>query len=177
VPTLGQFKIALTQRNTTTRAARFDFGHELELLDLRVTGVHDNTEFQISPVLAGASDTQLVGGDTLRVDYTLRAQTVPHDDYTIFAHLLSADGKIVSQRDAPPRNGTYSTSFWDAGEEVNDQFVLRIPVTEAAGDYQIEFGLYRAADGVRLPVSGADYNSWRARGDHLLLAPVPIAKQ
>ncbi len=71
------------------------------------------------------------------------------EDFTIFAHLLTADGVQIGQGDSQPFDGDYPTSVWRAGETFVEE--RSIPVTAPAGA-KLALGLYRLADGTRLPV-------------------------
>jgi hypothetical protein len=77
------------------------------------------------------------------------------EDYTVFLHLLDAQGTLIGQGDGPPFHGDYPTSGWSPGEELVDtHFVLPVESAPApdvpAGAYLL-VGLYRPEDGVRLP--------------------------
>jgi len=91
----------------------------------------------------------------VRLDW--RALKAMDEDYTVFVHLVDANGKTVAQKDDQPQHGVYPTSFWDAGETVADAYAVEIPRDLAAGDYRLWVGVYRASDGSRLPVNGSDY--------------------
>jgi hypothetical protein len=84
-------------------------------------------------------------------------------DYTVFVHVLDAEGIIVAQKDQQPMGGANPTSLWGEGEQVIDRYSLLVPPTAA----RIELGLYRADSGARLGVM--DENG-RALGDHLVLS-------
>ena len=73
------------------------------------------------------------------------------DDYTLFLHLLDADGAIAQQFDAPPTGGWYPTAYWQPGEIVYDEHLLAFSPTLAPGQYRLVAGLYRA-DGSRLAI-------------------------
>ena len=77
-------------------------------------------------------------------------------DYTAFVHILDASGKVVAQRDASPRNGTYPTSIWDVGEIVTDEYVLIVP-PDARAPFIIEIGLYEQPSLKRVPVNNSDH--------------------
>lgn len=70
-------------------------------------------------------------------------------DYTVFVHLLDADGQIVQQWDAPPVDGWYPTSYWRPGEVVLDEHDLVLSPDLVPDSYRLIMGLYRA-DGTRL---------------------------
>src|SRR5437867_460538 len=78
----------------------------------------------------------------------------PVRDYTAFVHVLDAQNQIVAQEDSPPRQGSYPTSLWDAGEVVDDPHPLSFG---SALGQQLEIGLYTVPDLRRLPTeSGGD---------------------
>jgi 4-amino-4-deoxy-L-arabinose transferase-like glycosyltransferase len=94
----------------------------------------------------------------------------PSTDYTVFVHLVDANGKVVTQVDAQPRGGAYSTSLWDASEIIADAYDLQVPADLAPGSYRVEIGLYEYPSLTRLPAVDAKGNSL---GDHWVL-PDPI---
>jgi hypothetical protein len=115
-------------------------------------------KFGDSIVLAGFSSAkQVAAGSTLNLRLYWRALSAIDEDYTVFAHLIDANGKISAQKDDQPQRGAYPTSFWDPGETIADEYALAVPRDAAPGEYQIRIGIYRASDGARLPVGGSDY--------------------
>ncbi len=82
----------------------------------------------------------------LEVELNWRAIGQPERDLTVFVHLLAADGKLVTQDDRQPRDGSYPTSIWSAGEQIRDRHVISAP----PGLYRIVVGLYDPANGARL---------------------------
>jgi hypothetical protein len=73
-------------------------------------------------------------------------------EYTVFAHLLDSQGRLIVGQDNPPRRGTLPTAQWQPGRYVADPYELRLPPDAPAGPYQFEVGMYDEA-GRRLPVS------------------------
>jgi hypothetical protein len=71
-------------------------------------------------------------------------------DYTVFVHVLNADGEIIAQVDQQPQAGNSPTSLWDVGEQIRDDYLLTL--SSPAANYRIEVGLYRADTGERLSV-------------------------
>jgi hypothetical protein len=70
-------------------------------------------------------------------------------DYTVFVHLLAADGSLVGQVDRMPQGGVYPTSLWAAGEVVPDR--MQIPRVGAAPDGPLfRVGMYLLASGEQL---------------------------
>jgi hypothetical protein len=92
-------------------------------------------------------------GDTISVALVWQSLHVPIADYTVFVHVRDARGHVVAQADSPPQSGAYPTSFWDAGETIVDDHVLRLPDDLPAGDYTVVVGLYRLDTGERLLIT------------------------
>jgi hypothetical protein len=109
------------------------FGDEIELLS-----------YEIASPEAPAEDGPLV------VNLQWRALRLPAADYTVFVHLMDAEGAIVAQHDGQPRGGALPTSVWDSGEVVVDEHILTLPADLSAGDYWLRVGLYLLETGQRL---------------------------
>jgi hypothetical protein len=77
-------------------------------------------------------------------------------DYTVFNHLVNAEGNIWGQKDNPPVDGFYPTTQWQKGEIVRDQYNLVISPDAPPGEYWIEVGMYLAETGERLEVRGEE---------------------
>ncbi|MFN8533904.1 MAG: hypothetical protein U0556_10175 [Dehalococcoidia bacterium] len=89
-------------------------------------------------------------GDTLLLVWEARRD--PERDYTVFVHLLDGSGRLIAQRDSPPRSGGYPTSLWSVGERIAD----RVPLPDAPGVRTVRVGLYDPATGVRLRTPTGD---------------------
>jgi uncharacterized membrane protein len=73
-------------------------------------------------------------------------------DFTVFAHLVGTDERIVAQHDGQPDEGRHPTSHWVEGEIIEDEHVL-VPATGyGPGDYSLFAGMYDLESGERLPV-------------------------
>jgi 4-amino-4-deoxy-L-arabinose transferase-like glycosyltransferase len=92
--------------------------------------------------------------EDLAVALHWRCLQPPNADYTVFVHLLDADGRVVAQHDSQPKGGAYPTSVWDVGEVVEDVHVLSLPPDLVPGRYWLRVGLYLLETGERLPVEG-----------------------
>ncbi len=75
-------------------------------------------------------------------------------DYTIFVHLLGADGDLLAQYDGPPLGGVYPTSRWVAGDMFTQRIALPLPPDGRPGTYELLVGMYTYPDIRRLPVVG-----------------------
>ncbi|MCL4266555.1 MAG: hypothetical protein KJ069_25395 [Anaerolineae bacterium] len=99
--------------------------------------------------------TQVMAGEAISL--TLYWQGVGENvpvAYTVFAHLLAADGRLIGQHDAPPTNGARLTTGWITGEYITDPHAITFREPDYTGPAQIAVGLYDPATGIRLPLVG-----------------------
>jgi hypothetical protein len=68
-------------------------------------------------------------------------------DYTVFVHLLDAEGNIVAQGDSPPVQGHYPTTIWAVGEIVRDEHPLVGPPEAIVHGVRFAVGWYSAQEG------------------------------
>ena len=89
---------------------------------------------------------QVKPGDVISV--ALRWQPVAHltQRYTVFLHLLDGQGNRVAGHDSEPRAGLNPTTGWQAGDVIEDQIGLTIPLDLPPGDYQLVLGVYPTGD-------------------------------
>jgi hypothetical protein len=90
--------------------------------------------------------------------------------YKVFVHLVdSSTGNVVVQSDSVPRQWTYPTHWWEAGEMVED--LMKLPLEGIpSSDYILEVGVYDQDTGVRLEAYAE--GGEQAIGDTLLLTEV-----
>jgi 4-amino-4-deoxy-L-arabinose transferase-like glycosyltransferase len=93
-------------------------------------------------------------GGLLRLTLYWRALSEMETSYTVFVHLLDDRNRIIGQRDSIPGNGALPTTGWATGEVITDTYEVPIPGNVPAGKYLLEVGMYDAATGKRLDVSG-----------------------
>jgi hypothetical protein len=86
-------------------------------------------------------------GQPLQLKLFWKALAPPTAHYTLFAHLLGADGNRYAQADLP-----YPIDRWDADEYLTTEIMVPLPAELAAGKYQLVIGLYDPATGHRLPL-------------------------
>jgi hypothetical protein len=91
--------------------------------------------------------------------------------YTVFVHLVDADGRIWSQSDSLPRGGDFPTDAWFPGDVIVDPYSILVPVDAPPGDYQLVAGMYEPTTGKRLPVFDAEGTSL---GDRASVARVTV---
>ncbi|MCG3206819.1 MAG: hypothetical protein FOGNACKC_00418 [Anaerolineae bacterium] len=90
------------------------------------------------------------------------------DEAIIFVHLVDGQGQLVAQNDALPRQGAYPTAWWQPGDVIEDGHPLALPPELSPGAYQLLVGLYRPADGTRLPLATG--------GDSLSLGQLEVGR-
>lgn len=81
-------------------------------------------------------------GQMLNVTLAWGARTAPGADYKYFVHLLNpADESVPLQVDTAPRNFTYATALWAAGEVVTDTISFDLSLAPP-GNYVLAIGWY-----------------------------------
>jgi 4-amino-4-deoxy-L-arabinose transferase-like glycosyltransferase len=70
--------------------------------------------------------------------------------YTVFAQLVTMDGRVIAQSDALPAGGARPTTGWRAGEYITDAHVLPFHDDASPGTASLIVGMYDARTGERL---------------------------
>ncbi len=94
---------------------------------------------------------------------------LPHD-YTLFVHVLTAEGQQVAAADAPPLQGDWPTTLWPVGVPVADARSMALLPNLPPGRLTLRLGWYDPASGVRLPAYASTGARWP---DEAVLLPVP----
>jgi hypothetical protein len=97
----------------------------------------------------------IVPGTTLTINLTYETWQGGNPQGVGFVHLFDSRGQRVAQDDHIPLHGNYPTDLWAAGECVNDQFVLQVPIT-ATGTLSAMTGFYSPVDGQRFHTGTQD---------------------
>jgi hypothetical protein len=103
-----------------------------------------------------------------KVPLTLYWQAMGTDNqqsYTVFAHILDENGRLIGQHDSIPVNGGRPTTGWVADEYVIDLHEMIFRELDYSGQAKIEVGLYDPATGRRL---------LRPNGQDHLILPVEL---
>lgn len=152
---LGPLRVSVTERNFTVpdveRPYPAIFGNEIELLGYNLTQLDETDQYQL--------------------DLIWQAQTEPSNNYTVFVHLLQADGSCnpcLWQQDVMPQQNQYPTGRWLPDEVVTDSYQIILPPEIQSGSYPLEIGLYIAETGQRLQVVQPD----QSESDALYLDPI-----
>ena len=70
--------------------------------------------------------------------------------YTVFAHLVDDQGRLIAQHDSPPDGGLKSTTAWLKGEVIDDRLTIALPPGVSLENCHLEIGLYDPVTGRRL---------------------------
>ncbi len=101
-----------------------------------------------------ATPDELLPGEQATVRVAWRADQPPPVDYSVFVHLVDADGLIAAQNDTMPGGGLYPTSQWQPGETRAEAYTVTVPHTAFTPNHgRWAVGLYDAATGQRLSVT------------------------
>ena len=126
------------------------------------------------PVGRGTDVVATIGqGERLRIRLRWRALGDVDEDYAVFTHLLDSRHQMLAQDDEWPHRGFYPTTLWLPGEEVLDEYVIRVPETAPLGRYDLSVGLYRRADQRRLRLAGATSGADRLSLGFVKIVPRP----
>ncbi|MGD9049979.1 MAG: hypothetical protein PVF77_18140, partial [Anaerolineae bacterium] len=105
----------------------------------------------------------------LRLDW--QALSPLANTYTLFVHLVGANGMGYAQADGLPLGGLYPMHLWQPGMRYPDPWTLDLPPELPPGRYRIEAGLYDLATGDRLAVTEGP---GQGTGDTLILDYVTV---
>ncbi|MGW8318865.1 MAG: glycosyltransferase family 39 protein [Candidatus Promineifilaceae bacterium] len=108
--------------------------------------------------LLGPSPVPLAPGSVVELTLVWRSLSEIADNYTVFSHMLSQDGRLITQHDGVPAQGTRPTSSWQPDERIVDKHNLLVPEDVASGTGTLVVGLYRPENVERQIFSnGLDY--------------------
>jgi hypothetical protein len=165
LPVTGDDQVVLARIQTTQRPHSFTPPSPQQRSDVRFGDSARLVGFDLS------SGRSVRAGQTLTLVLTWEALATFDRQYSVFVHLVDAEGRIAGQRDQVPGGGAFPTTSWLPGEYLADTYAIPINPDTPPGEYWIEVGLYNPLDGARLPVVRADGQS---SGDRLLITEVPI---
>jgi hypothetical protein len=100
----------------------------------------------------GVSPHRLRTGDRFKLSLLWRAVGKMEDDYTVFTHLLDAEGHFLGQHDSQPQGGQAPTSTWHQGEVIRDEHDLTVSSNVSADVGYIVVGVYSLPTMERLPL-------------------------
>lgn len=128
--------VAMVQVGTPRPAVplRADFGGTLALVDASIDG-------------------QPAPGEPLGLRLIWESLARTATSYTVFVHVVAADGTVVAQADSPPQEGFAATNLLLPRQQAEETRSVPLPAGLAPGAYAVRLGLYDPATQTRLPVS------------------------
>ena len=118
------------------------------------------------------SEETIEPGETLTVVLYWESDGHIERDYHVFTHILSEQGKLVSQHDGLTLNGVRSMTGWRDGEIVEDIHQIPFDTSVQLGEYKLYIGMYDFESMVRLPVY--QVSDQRAGEDRILLTTIRV---
>ncbi|MCA9919595.1 MAG: glycosyltransferase family 39 protein, partial [Anaerolineales bacterium] len=103
-----------------------------------------------------STNLTLAPNDNLTVTLVWQANQSPPADWTVFVHLIGADGQLVAQQDNAPLFGTRPTRSWQPGEQLIDRYELIVPADTPAQTAQLLVGMYDPVTGERQAFGGEE---------------------
>jgi mannosyltransferase len=129
-------------------------------IDLVGYGLDPEGECRLQGTQNGQPELAVQGACRLHLTLYWQDLDLVDADYTVFVHLLGADGRIVDQQDGQPQGGTFPTTAWFPGDTIADEYSLAVPPDAAPGEYGLEVGMYLLETGVRLAAYDATDQRW-----------------
>ncbi len=134
----GRLRAYSPQKADSSAATPFAiYGDSIQLIDC-----------QLPPCIDPEGDL------TIRLQW--RCQQPLGQSYSVFVHLVDAQGEIIAQSDGLPRGGSYPTDIWAPGDLVVEERKLTLPTNGGTPPYYIRVGLYMLDTMQRLPASTLD---------------------
>ena len=110
-------------------------------------------------------------GQALVVIFTWRISAVIDKDYSIFAHLVDANDKIIAQQDTLLASAGDTVTHWHPMRSYVDAIVLPIEAGTTPGTYRLEIGLYDATTLERLLIEDRSGQPGR---DTIVIEPIEV---
>ena len=93
-----------------------------------------------------AQPTTVEAGESTELSYDFEVLSKPEPGWSLFVHVIGPAGQLVNA-DHVPVGGGYPIDQWQQGEFIRDRQWVRVPVTAAAGRYEVVLGLWSANRG------------------------------
>jgi len=132
--------ISIEGREHHFAAPQIRFPQQADIAHLAVLLGYDLERVRVEP------------GGVLHLTLYWRALKSMKTSYTVFTHLLDAEGHVWGQCDSVPCGGACPTTSWLEGEVISDEYDILVGADAPAGEYQVEIGLYDPQTMRRLPV-------------------------
>jgi hypothetical protein len=138
-PLTGEIPVELdtsTARRWSELPSQADFGTVASLLGVAAAPVADNQ-----------------GMTSVSITLTWRSLATSPPNTVAFVHIVDAAGRLIAQRDDPPRHDKYPMWAWRKNEIIPEVRVIDIPSGTPAGEYRVLIGMYDPRTQDRLPLA------------------------
>jgi hypothetical protein len=125
-------------------------------IDAKAIALSDATGTALPQRVNFGDTVELSHIDVSRGLMTWRCLRTPDRDYTLFVHVLDAQGKLIWQSDGQPLGGRYPTRLWDANDVIEETREINLQNAQ-----RVLIGWYDAQTGERLPAMKADGTRWQ----------------
>ena len=116
-------------------------------------------------------------GQVLHLSLTWRALERPVTSYTVFVHVIDAQGRVLLGHDYTPLGGAFPSYLWFPkwleGQSIQDPYRLVLPSDLPAGDYWVEVGMYEMGSIRRVAHLSSD---GVMTGDRLILGALRVSQ-
>ena len=93
-------------------------------------------------------------GDRLALRFYFESLAGLDEDWQIFLHIDAKQGSFRMHGDHFPAHGRYSTTLWQKGEVISDEWADTVARDAPSGSYDVWLGFYVGDN--RLPFTGGD---------------------
>jgi 4-amino-4-deoxy-L-arabinose transferase-like glycosyltransferase len=137
--------------------------------------LNDEVELLGYDLAAGqeAGPAEVPAGGTVGCTLYWRALQTMERNYTVFTHLVAADGRTWGQWDNQPQQGQSPTTRWVPGQVIADPYQIPVAADAPAGPVELQVGLYDRNTMIRLPVYGQD---GQVVGDHVAVTELEVTR-
>jgi hypothetical protein len=97
-------------------------------------------------------------GDVVPVTLDWLARAAPEQRYTMFAHIVGADGVVRGQQDREPARA--ATDQWSPGERLVDAYGPALSLDAPPGRYRVVIGWYSYPSLARLPLADGSADTY-----------------
>jgi 4-amino-4-deoxy-L-arabinose transferase-like glycosyltransferase len=161
----GRYRLRVALDGVAIDVAAVEITHRERKFDAPPGAIGIGTVGPFGVALIDPLPAQVSPGESIVVRLAVQSRRDVRVNYTIFAHLVDAQDRVVAQVDAWPQGGAWPTADWAPGQVVEDVYELSVPSNAPDGEYRIAVGMYNALDGARLLTD---------TGTDRLLVPVSI---
>jgi hypothetical protein len=104
-------------------------------------------------------------GQDVSIDLLWHALERREHNWTVFVHLVNAEGEIVAEHNSTPVHGELPFPQWTPCDWVSDPHTLYLPADLPPGEYTLRVGLYLPWQ--RDPQKGRREQVWNAEGEKI----------